>query len=392
MFRIRNDIIAVLVFLLMIASLSTMTIISYRAQESLISGDVSGTISLKVGETGVTPTEEPGPGGPGGGGGGGGPATTASRSDFTVTPDFTKVNLIPGQTSRASLAITNTGETLLSFGLKVNILDAYVTVDEDSFSLSPGESKTIYLDFKIPLEIPLDVYSGELIISTKEITKKIPIVIDVESKDTLLDLKVTIPEEFKKVKAGETVYARISLFNLIDEPINIELYYAIKDTNNNIVNSGTERIVLNDTLVLSKGLAINGATGDYIFYSKVTYKGKTAVDSDVFELVSEIVSPRLRISGVYIYAGLFLVLIILLLITYQHRKLKNLEKGQSRKLSTMYSRYKKEKKTIENKNSMKDKLEKQKTLLEKAYKGGHIGRSAYIKGRSKINNILGKIK
>ncbi len=392
MVKIRNDIIAIFIFLLMVVSLSSMTILSYRAEEKVTVGRVSGVVNLTVlaAEGGGEGEGEDGGGGAAGGGGGG----TTNVYSFTLDKELIKSFLFAGQSVMESLTITNTGNTRLSFSLTVNSLNNYITLSEDVFYLREDETKTINLDISIPDYTEEDVYTGNLVIRTSASTKTVPIILEVESIDAPVDIKVTVPEEFKRVEIGSTVFARISMFNLLNVPIPVNLYYAAKDSNGTIVDYGEEVIDLGDTITFTRGvnLSSDSQIGNYIFFVKAEYRDKTAVGSDIFEVVEVLLVTAGKISKAYVSLFLIVLILILIVVTYEHMRLRGVEHKQKKKLGKIYTEYKKERKGSEERKIMAERLIKQKALLEKAYKSGYVGKDAYVKGKSRIDDILRRVK
>src|SRR3989338_5771170 len=86
-----------------------------------------------------------------------------------------------------------------------------------------------------------------------------------------------------------------------------------------------------------------------------------------------------------------IIIIILLIVTYQHFRLRYVEKFQKRKLIKLASEYSKKDRNLENKQGMKVKLEKQMGLLEKSYNMKFISSDAYLKGKRRIKDMLNKL-
>lgn len=390
MIKIRNDIIAIFIFLLMVVSLSSMTILSYKAEEKVTIGRVSGTVNLTVIAAGEGEGEGAG-GAAAGGAGGGGPS---EQIGFIVDRNVIRFLLLKGENVRGSLTITNNGEKTLFFSLSIDLLSDYISLSENNFYLKSGEDKIIYLDTKVSDEIEEDVYTGSLIIRAGSLKKNVQLVLEVEDKGVPIDVKVTIPDEFKRVRIGDTVYARISLFNLINSPIPVDVYYAAKDSNGSIIGFGEEAVDLGDTITFTSGINLSSDSqiGDYVFLAKATYRDKTAVSSDIFEVVEVLLVTAGKISKAYVSLFLVVLTLILIVVTYEHIRLRGVERKQKKKLSRMYIQYKKERKGSEERKLMIERLIKQKMLLEKAYKSGYVSKDAYTKGRSRVDAILRRVR
>lgn len=101
---------------------------------------------------------------PPGGGGGREEPEPEIITDFEVSPLYIKASLLQGESKTESLKIENTGDVSLEMNLEVGLISKYVTLSIDSFSLEPGESKTIDVAISVPQNEPTDAYLGRIVI------------------------------------------------------------------------------------------------------------------------------------------------------------------------------------------------------------------------------------
>ena len=190
------------------------------------------------------------------------------------------------------------------------------------------KKKIINLDISVREDELPDVYAGRLIVKSGEITRTVDIFIEVKEKRPLFDIKTEVIE--KKLISGSDVEARITVFNLGDlRPIDITLYYAIKDFGNNIITFRRESLAIDDELKVTRSFEIpkNLPIGNYIFYSNVSYEGITAASSDSFEIVTVFKKILLILRVFFIYTAI-LVVIAGSVVMLTRRKVKVKEKAK----------------------------------------------------------------
>src|SRR3989339_144068 len=137
-------------------------------------------------------------------------------------------------------------------------------------------------------------------------------------KNVNLDLKVNIFEEFKIIKPNEVVKANITISHVNDKiPLNLTLYYDIKDYYGNIYNSKEELILLESSLNLERNLSLfeNFPIGNYLFYARASDEDYIAMNSDSFEVgLKFLFSSFLKSSFIFILIFSFSIFSFLLLL------------------------------------------------------------------------------
>jgi uncharacterized membrane protein len=73
------------------------------------------------------------------------------REEYSIDITSFLVKLKQGGSKTQVLEITNTGTKKLNFSLSVEGLEEYIYLSSDFFSLDSGQSKTILIDFKVPV-------------------------------------------------------------------------------------------------------------------------------------------------------------------------------------------------------------------------------------------------
>lgn len=227
--------------------------------------------------TGIPPEEEEVSGGGGGG--------RNKIYNFELNKGFFSVKMKKGENYQQEILVTNTGTEDLVINISILISKDFVFVESKSFLLKKGETKTIKFDMYVSEKENSEVYIGKIIFNYADIDRIVNFVLDVQDKVPLFDIKTTILKKY--VFPGGKVKANIFILNLGDlKNIDVELEYHVRDFDNNTYSSKKESFKINDSfegeifLETPKDIKI----GDYIFYSKVSYKDITANSYDTFSI------------------------------------------------------------------------------------------------------------
>ncbi|MAG08714.1 hypothetical protein CMO89_04520 [Candidatus Woesearchaeota archaeon] len=279
-----------------------------------------------------------------GGGAGGeaaaGPVRKPAVSNFTIEPELIKTSIVQGKTKTITFKVSNTGDTTQRIRIEPDEFAVSLLFSETEFSLSPGESKTINVDVTAKKELAADIYTGKIYVKSPSITRTLRLVVEVEARVALFDIKVMLPKASKRgILRGEFVQADISMFNLGDlKPVDVELEYSIKDVAGNVITGRTETLAVNTELGITRKLQVpeNLEYGDYLFYAKISYGREKAVASELFEVVKEKLSMVKYYAPYTLGIGLGVIFFILTLIVFMFLAKKwiffTLRKGRRDKL------------------------------------------------------------
>ena len=223
-----------------------------------------------------------------GAGGGGAVIPKPAEKDFSLSESAVKAELTLGEEKSETMTISNTGEAALYFSLSVDgEIKEFLTLSDSSFSLGEGESKIISLDFTAKR---VGSFVGQVIVKGDGIEKSILISIGVESEISLFDVKLDIPQEFKKVLPGDILKAQITLLNIgTPKLLDVIITYFIKDLSGNIVYQASETLAVEAQKSFVKDFPINKdlRLGSYVAIIELRYANSFAVSSDFFEIVEE---------------------------------------------------------------------------------------------------------
>lgn len=254
------------------------------------------------------------------------PATTVLK-DFTIDKDFIQVILTQGETERRTIRVSNTGDTKLTISMHQVNLERFLTPLETSFDLEPAETKEIELNFSAPQFQKPGVYPGRIILSGDGVERKIIVLVEVESETLLFDVKVEVLPEYREVYPGESIIAKLTLYNLgrvRRADVNVE--YGLKDLKGNIIVKREEMTAIETSLSLTKSfdLPTDLEAGNYVFYATVNYDGSIGTGSDMF-----IVLKRKKLPVLNLLLIISLTIVLILLTLYAMKRVEKL--GMKRK-------------------------------------------------------------
>jgi hypothetical protein len=264
-------------------------------------------------------------------GGGGGGSSPVKIKNFSTDKDSIQVSLKQGESIYEEITIKNRERSNLMFTLLVYDIEGFIKLSENQFSLKPNEEKTITLDFFAHEKNVPDLYIGKLIIRAGATAKEIPVVIEVESSEPLFDIKLKIPNQFKRIVAGEEVLAQIQLYNLGETgEVDVTMDYIIKrEDTGEVILFEQDTLAVDEHLELIKSFEIPSTTGlgNYLFYARVNYEDKVASATDTFRIDKNFIVFLNRLKLLMLIFTI-LIILILLLILIRRRKRKEDNKLQ----------------------------------------------------------------
>ena len=246
----------------------------------------------------------------GGGGGGGGGDQGEDENyivrtifDLIAIPESLNLPATVGIETEAKLVLVNNGDKELFLIWEVVALDDIISFDEVSFVLAPGESKT--LDFFI-MPDQSGVHSGKFVFSGDAGIYEVPVVLNINSRLTLFDVILTIPNKMRTVYVGEKVVGNISLIQMgLVSDVDVAVNYVIKDFSGKTYLTQTETIKVNKEKFYSHVYESGELPpGDYIAGVEVVYAGGIATASAQF---------RVEARG-YNFWWILIILLLLILI------------------------------------------------------------------------------
>ena len=232
------------------------------------------------------------------------------KGGISVSEEDIKISLKQGQVTTKTLVVTNNDIKKLRINIENPRLKDFVIVREPFFDLSPGESKEVTLDLIAREKTKPDLYLGSLLIKSEYEEKQIFVAIEVQTSNALLDARVEIHEDSKKIIPGENLVSEIRLFNLgITPRADIVIDYILKDYFGNEIPLSSESLAIETQSSFVKNLKISedAKYGKYVLYVRASYNDQVASASDNFEIVEFKVSSREKI---FIVAIIFIMIAV----------------------------------------------------------------------------------
>jgi hypothetical protein len=207
----------------------------------------------------------------------------------------------------------------LDFEVQVEGLDEFVSIEESSFSLKKGEVKQLVLEFSNSQKKDSGIYLGKLFFISGEFRKKVPVILEIESKDVLFDSKLELFPP-STIVPGEELNADITIFDLSNiGTSSIGLSYFIDSFDKERFLFGHESVVADDNYRISKSFDVpkDFSEGEYVFGVLVSYKNYSfATSSVVFKVENENISDKFVLSNALLWLAILVIFVILLAIIF----------------------------------------------------------------------------
>lgn len=233
-------------------------------------------------------------------------------ADFSIDKKELKISLSPGEKANQTIIIKNTGERVIKITIFIPpVLEKFITLSKDSFFIKLEEEEKIQVNFNIPETAEFNVHIGNILIRGLGIEKALPTTLEIESKDSLFDVILTIPPELKVIAPGKNIIANLKITDIGNAGlVNVTIKTVIKDFEGNIIAEKQEIISINQILEFNQTLEIpsNTKAGKYILYSIVTYDEKSATSSQEFEITGRSSWEMFALIGLIVLAILIMII------------------------------------------------------------------------------------
>ncbi|TKJ17249.1 hypothetical protein CEE44_01815 [Candidatus Woesearchaeota archaeon B3_Woes] len=256
----------------------------------------TGTLSFNVTSFTVYSSEETPEGGalPSKGGGGG----TLKVINFSIDNEVVSLGidtyllnlkLKQGETRREKIVVENKGNRDQKFNLKIKDIERFVILNEKTFTLSPENSKEIYVDFYVSENEQAELHTGKIIVSSGQVTKSINVILDIIEKIAIFDIRSELTDV--TLAKNQKISSKIDMKNIGDlrKRVDVVLEYFIKDFEGNQIKLEEETIGVDGNLIIERKFTIPEKLehGDYLFYVKLNYLDSIATSANPFTIVKE---------------------------------------------------------------------------------------------------------
>jgi hypothetical protein len=243
---------------------------------------------------------------------------------FQLSASEFRVSLKQGTFKTRVLKITNTGLEEINISVSSQKISNFTVFSETNFTILPGKSKEITIDFNAPERAIPGQYFGYIKVQSNRVKKSLPTVLDIQGVNLDFDLILNISEGYELVKPGKNVKVNITLVNLKDlKQRNVSMYYAIKDYNGIVYNFSEENLVFLSSLNFQRELRVPeiAPEGKYLFYARASDEKNIAIDSIDFEVGNRFnFSSFLKIGSILILLIIFAILLSAFMVKYKRDK------------------------------------------------------------------------
>lgn len=193
-----------------------------------------------------------------------------ANEDFSVDSVLLKVVIKQGEIFVKEIKVSSDIDIERKFSVEVRGLENFVSVN-NSFILGKG-NKVLKVDFKGRddklNDYPPGIYIGSLVIKTREVVKKVPLIFEIQSRNVLFVTNLDVSNGCKEIFRGENFCVDVKVFNLNDtRSHNIKMDYFIKDFDGRTFFSEIENFVVESQSLINKNIALPDDVdfGKYVF-------------------------------------------------------------------------------------------------------------------------------
>ena len=202
-----------------------------------------------------------------------------------------------------------------------------VSVNQTSFLLEAEESKDVAVHFDARNLQP-GIRIGVMNVRSELEVTTIPIIFEVESPDTLFDVNLDIPPQYKEVSTKDKLLAQVKLFDLTSGgtspglgPTRVDIDYYIYDSTGKIVSSQSENSVVDGQSQVTKTFSfpLDLALGEYVLGVSVRYRSSLGIASSMFSIIppkSSLFSFDFGGSFVFYFVIVLLVFVLVFLLLF----------------------------------------------------------------------------
>ena len=211
------------------------------------------------------------------------------QGDFSVDQGLMKVLLKEDEKLIKEIRVMDIGDNDLDFSLSTTLGDLIV-FSEDTFSLSPGQTKVVEVGFSTVLaderiEYSPGIYIGKITVISGDYSEVIPTIIEIESEEVLFDMNINFPTT--AIEPGDDFSVNVRLYNLMStNAMNINIEHYVKDLDGNTLFTDSETVVVDTQVAFTKSISLPStfSEGTYVYGAIAKYAGSTGTSSYVFEV------------------------------------------------------------------------------------------------------------
>jgi len=208
-------------------------------------------------------------------------ASFVAATELEINPVMVKKLITINDEIREPIKVKNIG--IIEENISSESSKEYFRLNDNNFLLIPNQTRGLYFDFKPEM---IGVYNGIIKIYTGEKEYKIPIIIEVESKDLFFDSNVEIKNSI--VNRGEMLEIGLEVFNLREiSDDEVEISYYVKEIDGDTIAEESEKINVKsyEYQIRTIELPENIKEGNYFILVKTRKGVKIGTSTDTFQVV-----------------------------------------------------------------------------------------------------------
>jgi len=218
-----------------------------------------------------------------------------------------------------SAEIENLGSRNIEVGLSVLDLENFVFLDQNLVELLVGGRKGF--DFSL-ITVETDepgIYVGDIVGSSEGISKSLPIVFRILERGAPIFVDLTIPEDNRIIKPGDIITGNVEISNNLNEIINANVEYTIKDSLGIIEFSKSSFTSLKPGInyfMEEFETRLDMEDGNYLYYVTIFYDEEKYVDAASFRIESSVEVPGAFLNRYFIYGSIIFLFLIVIAVYY----------------------------------------------------------------------------
>ncbi len=345
-------------------------------------------------------------GGGAGGGGGGAAAGRAAEApaaeeaptlpSITVSDRSIRTAVRQSESVQRKITISNDGDDPLDVTI-INPLPGVISLDMDSFSLAPGESREVTITMNEGKAAELQTYTALLQVlgqsASRSTVENIYLILEVESDEILFDASIDLDDD--EISAGRSLEVTVTLINVAGRGgQEVTVVYQVFNFENEAVYEEEETIRVENRATFRRTVELPElAAGDYVLVVRVVAGDSIASATERFAIRADTALAGLAAAFgkrplVYTLIGLAALIAVTLTVAMLARR------RVPQKIVTKVTKVTKVIAPTPAKPAEKvmkmERLRKKISLLEESYRRGYLSKETYVKSKRAMEEAMRK--
>jgi hypothetical protein len=328
------------------------------------------------------------------------PFANARAPNFDLNEPIIKVVMKDnGDSIFFPLRITNNGEAQ-KFDMKINFINNSINSDNYELVLSEEEIGTFNLNINTA-SLDSGVHVGNIVITGKDGSSFVPIILEIESEQVLFDLTSESPPFIP----GKPFTVPLKIYNLRSFYPDATIHTYISDFNRNILFTNSKKVLVDRQIQIEDTFSIPKeiSEGDYVFYAYIQDINKTSIGTTSFSFSNSKGSliPNNKNNLLFFYIFLIASFSAIMFVGYyflHHKIVVILANNRLRKAyphpHVLHHPNKELHRKLQGKNKKKElkRLKSDLKALDITYQDGYMQKGAYRNAKEKIRKFMERLK